>query len=92
MKYITQHPIKKSDLGFHGNLFGGKLLAWLDLAKQKLLEIVENDLSRVSNSESGKIWKSNFKKTVNRLYTLEQVYMKANDLLMQDNHLTRSRW
>tara|TARA_Y100000004_G_C8876670_1_gene395748 strand:+ start:526 stop:783 length:258 start_codon:yes stop_codon:yes gene_type:complete len=64
----------------------------LDLAKQKLLEIVENDLSRVSNSESGKIWKSNFKKTVNRLYTLEQVYMKANDLLMQDNHLTRSRW
>ena len=32
MKYITQHPIKKSDLGFHGNLFGGKLLAWLDAA------------------------------------------------------------
>ena len=30
MHYITQHPIKKSDLGFHGNLFGGKLLAWLD--------------------------------------------------------------
>ena len=32
MKYITQHPIKKSDLGFPGNLFGGKLLAWLDAA------------------------------------------------------------
>ena len=32
MRYITQHPIKKSDLGFHGNLFGGKLLAWLDAA------------------------------------------------------------
>ena len=32
MKSITQHPIKKSDLGFHGNLFGGKLLAWLDAA------------------------------------------------------------
>ena len=32
MEYITQHPIKKSDLGFHGNLFGGKLLAWLDAA------------------------------------------------------------
>lgn len=30
MKHITQHPIKKSDLGFHGNLFGGKLLAWID--------------------------------------------------------------
>ena len=32
MEYITQHPIKKSALGFHGNLFGGKLLAWLDAA------------------------------------------------------------
>jgi len=32
MKYVSQHPIKKSDLGFHGNLFGGKLLAWLDAA------------------------------------------------------------
>ena len=32
MKHITQHPIKKSDLGFHGYLFGGKLLAWLDAA------------------------------------------------------------
>jgi acyl-CoA thioesterase YciA len=30
MELITTHPIKKSDLGFHGNLFGGKLLAWLD--------------------------------------------------------------
>jgi len=32
MKLITTHPIKKSDLGFHGNLFGGKLLSWLDAA------------------------------------------------------------
>ncbi len=32
MKHITTHPIKKSDLGFHGNLFGGKLLAWMDSA------------------------------------------------------------
>ena len=30
MKLISTHPIKKSDLGFHANLFGGKLLAWLD--------------------------------------------------------------
>jgi acyl-CoA hydrolase len=30
MELISTHPIKKSDLGFHGNLFGGKLLAWLD--------------------------------------------------------------
>ena len=32
MKHLTTHQIKKSDLGFHGNLFGGKLLAWMDAA------------------------------------------------------------
>jgi acyl-CoA thioesterase YciA len=32
MELINTHPIKKSDLGFHGNLFGGKLLAWIDAA------------------------------------------------------------
>lgn len=32
MESLNQHPIKKSDLGFHGNLFGGKLLAWIDAA------------------------------------------------------------
>lgn len=32
MKLISTHPIKKSDLGFHGNLFGGKLLSWIDSA------------------------------------------------------------
>ena len=30
MELISTHPIKKSDLGFHGNLFGGKCLAWID--------------------------------------------------------------
>jgi len=32
MTFLNSHPIKKSDLGFHGNLFGGKLLAWIDAA------------------------------------------------------------
>ena len=32
MELISTHPVKKSDLGFHANLFGGKLLAWLDAA------------------------------------------------------------
>jgi acyl-CoA thioesterase YciA len=32
MELLNSHPIKKSDLGFHGNLFGGKLLAWVDAA------------------------------------------------------------
>ena len=30
MELLNTDPVKKSDLGFHGNLFGGKLLAWLD--------------------------------------------------------------
>ena len=30
MDLISTHPIKKSDLGFHGNLFGGALLKWID--------------------------------------------------------------
>ena len=32
MDILTFHPIKKSDLGFHGNLFGGQLLKWIDAA------------------------------------------------------------
>jgi acyl-CoA thioesterase YciA len=32
MELLNTHPIKKSDLGFHGNLFGGKLLAWIEAA------------------------------------------------------------
>lgn len=32
MTILNTHPIKKSDLGFHGNLFGGKLMAWIDAA------------------------------------------------------------
>lgn len=30
MELLNTHAVKKSDLGFHGNLFGGKLLAWMD--------------------------------------------------------------
>ena len=30
MELLSTHPIKKSDLGFNGNLFGGKLLSWID--------------------------------------------------------------
>lgn len=36
MEHINTHPIKKSDLGFHGNLFGGKLMAWIDAAGASL--------------------------------------------------------
>lgn len=30
MELISTHIVKTSDLGFHGNLFGGKLLYWID--------------------------------------------------------------
>ena len=36
MELISTRPIKKSDLGFHGNLFGGKILAWVDSAASGL--------------------------------------------------------
>jgi acyl-CoA thioesterase YciA len=32
MELINTHPIRKSDLGFHGNLFGGALMSWIDLS------------------------------------------------------------
>ena len=32
MRLLNTHPVKKSDLGFHGNLFGGKLMSWIDAA------------------------------------------------------------
>ena len=32
MELISTHPIKKADLGFHQNLFGGKMLSWIDAA------------------------------------------------------------
>ena len=32
MDLLVTHPVKKLDLGFHGNLFGGVLLGWIDAA------------------------------------------------------------
>jgi acyl-CoA hydrolase len=32
MDLLVTHPVKKMDLGFHGNLFGGKLISWTDAA------------------------------------------------------------
>ena len=32
MELISTHVCKVSDVGFHGNLFGGQMLAWLDEA------------------------------------------------------------
>ncbi len=43
LNLINMHPIKKSDLGFHGNLFGGKLMAWIDAsAAAYAMEVCHN--------------------------------------------------
>ena len=34
MELISTHFIKTQDVGYHGNLFGGVMLAWLDVAAQ----------------------------------------------------------
>ena len=46
MQLLTTQLIKKSDLGFHGNLFGGTLMAWIDTAAAaKKLGITEAELT-----------------------------------------------
>ncbi len=47
MEQLNTHPIKKSDLGFHGNLFGGKLLSF----PQPLI-VVQIFLNNVKKNET----------------------------------------
>ena len=54
MELISTHPIKKSDLGFHGNLFGGKLLAWID-EELALYAIIQLENSRIVTKHMSEI-------------------------------------
>ena len=63
----------------------------LKLAKQKLIDIVDNDLSKIKSSESNRIWKMKMYDTINKLSNINQVYQKATDILVQDSNLTRTR-
>lgn len=65
MELITSRIVKESDLGTHGNLFGGKLLAWLDEAGGVLAAQVV-DSPRVVTVKFGEII-FNTKVKVNRL-------------------------
>ena len=50
MELLNTHPIKKSDLGFHGNLFGGKILAWVDSAASGLsMQLCDSSKAIVTN-------------------------------------------
>lgn len=43
MRLISTHTILTSDLGIKGNLFGGTLLSWIDLAAYNLaIETIKN--------------------------------------------------
>ena len=68
MMLISTHPIKKSDLGFHGNLFGGKLLAWIDAAGSALAQEAA-DTPRMVTVGVKMVMK----------YTLIQLYKKYNE-------------
>ena len=55
MQLISTHPIKKSDLGFHANLFGGKLLAWLDASAAAYASSVTSTTLTLQNATGGAI-------------------------------------
>jgi acyl-CoA thioesterase YciA len=65
MELITSRLVKESDLGTHGNLFGGKLLAWLDEAAGVLAAEVAKS-PRVVTAKFGEVTFTN-KVKVNRI-------------------------
>lgn len=65
MELITSRIVKEPDLGTHGNLFGGKLLAWIDEAGAILAAQVA-DSPRVVTAKFGEL-NFNDKVKLNRL-------------------------
>ena len=56
MNLISTHICKTSDIGFHGNLFGGQLLAWLDEAGAALsAEFAETGSIQLPNFDADDI-------------------------------------
>lgn len=54
MELITSRIVKESDLGTHGNLFGGKLLGWMDEAGG-ILAAEAADSPRVVTANFGEV-------------------------------------
>jgi len=71
MKLLATHPIKKMDLGFHGNLFGGKLLSWVDAA----VAAYAMETCHSKNMVTISIDKCNFKKSTKE-GSLLKIYSK----------------
>jgi len=53
MELISTHFVKKSDVGYHGNLFGGIMLAWLDEAAAAFAAQVADTPRMVTKHISG---------------------------------------
>lgn len=72
LKLITSRVVKESDLGTHGNLFGGKLLSWIDESGGVLAAQVV-DSPRVVTVKFGEV---HFKRKV-KVNTIVKVYGKV---------------
>ena len=75
MRLLATHPIKKMDLGFHGNLFGGKLLSWVDAA----VAAYAMEVCHSKNMVTIAIDKCIFKKSDKEL-SLLKIYSRLNDI------------
>ena len=75
MKLLATHPIKKMDLGFHGNLFGGKLLSWVDAA----VAAYAMEVCHSKNMVTIAIDKCIFKKSAKE-GSLLKIYCELNDI------------
>jgi len=75
MRLLATHPIKKMDLGFHGNLFGGKLLSWVDAA----VAAYAMEVCHSKNMVTIAIDKCIFKKSAKE-GSLLKIYSRINDL------------
>jgi acyl-CoA thioesterase YciA len=73
MQLLTTHPVKKSDLGTHGNLFGGNLLSWVDSA----IAAYAMEMCHSKNMVTVSIDKCEFKKPAKE-GTLVKIYAKLS--------------
>ena len=53
MELISTHFVKTQDVGYHGNLFGGVMLAWLDEAAAAYAAQVAADAAAAKALECG---------------------------------------
>lgn len=75
MELISTHVCKSSDVGFHGNLFGGQMLAWLDEAAAAFV----CQMCDTPQMVTVKVETVHFKSPV-RPHQIIKIYGKLNDI------------